>query len=80
MPGSSRQAVHVADTDGALSDRYFSYEETVDVLRTAGSGDWIYQPTLRAPESVSTSAGWACNTCWLTVGRGISPAVLSSVT
>ncbi len=43
-------AVHVADTRGALSDRYFSRADTVQMLRTVQAGEWIYQPTLRAPD------------------------------
>ncbi|MDE2906933.1 MAG: AAA domain-containing protein [Acidobacteriota bacterium] len=42
----------VADGDGALADRVWSVEESVDLLRRARHGEFLYQLTLRAPASL----------------------------
>lgn len=40
----------VAPGDGPISERYWSTEDTVELLKQAAPGQWIYQPTLRVPE------------------------------
>ncbi len=42
----------VAEGDGALADRVWSVEESVDLLRRARHGEFLYQLTLRAPASL----------------------------
>ena len=42
----------VAEGDGALADRVWSVEESVDLLRRARHGQFLYQLTLRAPASL----------------------------
>ena len=42
----------VAEGDGALADRVWSVEESVDLLRRARHEEFLYQLTLRAPASL----------------------------
>ena len=42
--------VLIADGGEALHERHFGLEDTLAVLRDARAGQYIYQPTLRAPE------------------------------
>ena len=42
----------VAEGDGALSERVWSVEESIDLLRRARQGEFLYQLTLRAPASL----------------------------
>ena len=42
----------VAEGDGALADRVWSIEESIDLLRRAPQGKFLYQLTLRAPASL----------------------------
>ena len=43
--------LHIAPGDKPLTDRYFSPAQTVDVLRSALPGSYIYEMTLVAPDS-----------------------------
>lgn len=43
-------AAHLAQGEGPLHQRYFTWENSLGLLRDARPGSWIYQPTLRAPE------------------------------
>ena len=47
----------VAEGDGALADRVWSVEESVDLLRRARHGEFLYQLTLRAPASLYDALG-----------------------
>ena len=47
----------VAPGDGALADRIWSVEESVALLRRARPGQFLYQLTLRAPESLYAALG-----------------------
>ena len=41
--------VHVAPGEGPLTERSWAPEESVERLRALGVGEYLYQPTLRAP-------------------------------
>lgn len=44
-----QEQVLVAPGDGALSERYWSVEKSIEMLKVTPAGKWIYQPTLRVP-------------------------------
>ncbi len=48
------ERLHVAPGDKPLTDKYFSPEQTLDVLRAAQPGSYIYEMTLVAPEAFYT--------------------------
>jgi DNA replication ATP-dependent helicase Dna2 len=50
--GKLGKRVHIPAGSGPVTDRKFTWEETLGLLRTAGAGQYIYQPTLRAPNSL----------------------------
>ena len=45
------EKLHVAPGDKPLTDRYFSPEQTVQILRSAQPGTYIYEMTLVAPDA-----------------------------
>ena len=47
----------VAEGDGALSERVWSVEDSIDLLRRARQGEFLYQLTLRAPASLYGALG-----------------------
>lgn len=44
-----KNRVHIAPGDGDVHTRRFGWQETLELLRTAKPGTYLYQPTLRMP-------------------------------
>ncbi|MDG1480100.1 MAG: AAA family ATPase [Myxococcota bacterium] len=57
VEGPLHGRVHVPEGEAPVEERQFTYDETVELLRVARPGDFIYQAVFRAPKRFYTRFG-----------------------